>query len=564
MTSEDLLKEATEGVPDRDKRTTRSLKKTRKDELLSTASSPSFRNLGQDRQLQRISSFIPTPTTYNSRSKSFSPLSSEDRERDREKLLEREKSREKPEREAQYSKKWDDHLSFSITLGGRDRSKNKDRDNSKLLREDTNNTFIPTSREEAEQAGMKIICIKFRIPPAAAGEGDKAVGQDGAFQKTRRYTSTGPSLALVAGAGRTKMKTSTGPYVVIDSGAYIGEPPLEDFEGISVGSSRYTAPTTGTDSVNTSPILHPTGFTWNLFGGIKVDDKERKTAERRRAAIDDHGSLPPPSAAAEDYEALTTANSLGRKFVSPPRLEKGTGNRLAEFGGGEVDEAGYAVVIPERSDSISSSLPTAARPTVVIPIITSGLATPTTAAFSSPKYQPEQDANDNSHSDSSSSVSDSSPVFAHSPNGNDFDDESFGPRGGAASAMSGVSWKGSRHSGYVQAQMKKAKNEGGDERLFIGDRRGVAKAAEVDVNSRLGGVDQPQQARREGKERTKDEEREGWIALDLVNDNGSFKFSYIHIFILTNPFSVQQYLKNLTPSLPAISFFILHTFSYHY
>lgn len=205
-------------------------------------------------------------------------------------------------------------------------------------------------------------------------------------------------------------------------------------------------------------------------------------------------------------------------------------------------------------------LPTTARTAVVFPILTPALAT-ATATTTSPKSQPEHEtlnqANDNSHSDSF-------PVFAHRTDGSDSDDEIFGPRGGAASAMSGVSWKGSRHSGYVQAQMKKAKNEGGDERLFIGDRRGVAKAAEVDVNSRLGGVDQPQQARREGKERTKDEEREGWIALDLVNDNGSFKFSYIHIFILTNPFSVQQYLKNLTPSLPAISFFILHTFSYHY
>ena len=551
MISEDL-KEATESVPDNEKRSTRGLKKPRQDELLSTASSSSLRSLGQDRHLQRMSSYIPTSTTFTSNPKPFLPLTAEDRERDREKL-EREKSKEKLEKETQYSKKWDDHLSFSITRGAKDKLKNKDRDISKSLREDRNNTFIPTSREEAEQAGMKVICINFRVQPSAAGEGEKAVAQDGAFQKTRRYTSTGPSLALVAGGTKVKTKTSTGPHVVIDSGVYIGEPSLE-------GSSRPTATATGTDSISASPILHPTGFTWNLFGGTKVDDKERKTTERRIPAKDDHGSLPPPSAAAEDLEPSTTVNSLGWKFVSP-KLEKGTGSRSIELGGG-VDEAGYAVVIPERSDSISPSLPTVARPTVVpIPIPTS---TTSATATSSRKFQPEHEtfnhANDNSHSDSSSSVSVSSPVFAHSPIESDLDDDSFGTRGGAASAMSGRPWKGYRHGGYAQAQKKTSKNEGGDERLVIGDKRGLPKAGEAEVNSKLG---EPQQTRRE---RNKDEEHETWVALDMVNDNGSFKFPliYICLYIFMDSFSVQQYPKNLTPSLPTISFLILHTFSYHY
>ena len=517
MIPEDL-KEATGSVPDKEKRSTRGLKKTRKDELLPTASSPSLRGLGQDRHTQRMPSYIPTPTTFNAKSKSFSLLTAEDRERDREKLLEREKYSEKLEKEVQYSKKWEDNLGFSITLGTKDKLKNKDRDNSKSLREDRNNTFIPTSRDEAEQAGMKVICIKFRVPPAGAGEVDKAVPQDSAFPRTRRYTSTGPSLALIAGGTKAKMKMSTGPQVVVDSGVYKGEPPLEDFGSVPAGSSRPT--TTGTDLATTSPTSHPTGFAWNLFGGIKVDDKERKTTERRKAANDDHGSLAPPSAAPEDFEAPATVNSSGWKFVSPP-LEKGTGTRFTEFGG-EVDEAGYAVVIPERSDSISSSLPKTARPTVVVPILTA----------SSPKSRPEREtlnqANDNSHSDSSSSVSVSSPVFAHSPSESDLDDDRFRPRGGAASAMSGVSGgfkKGYRNGGYHQAQTKKGKNEGRDERLVIGDKRGVPKAAEVETKSRLGDAGQPQQARRDGKKRNKDEERDTWIALDMVNDNGSFKFS---------------------------------------
>ena len=194
MISEDLLNDATESVPDKEKRSTRGLKKS-----LPTASSSSLRSPGQDRGLQRISSYVPSPTTFNSKSKLFLPLTSEDRERDNEKLLERQKSREKLEREAQYSKKWDDHIGFSITLGAKDKSKNRDRVISKSLREDRNNTFFPTSREEAEQAGMKVICINFRVQSSAVGEWDKAVAQYGPFPKRRRYTSTGPSLALVAG-----------------------------------------------------------------------------------------------------------------------------------------------------------------------------------------------------------------------------------------------------------------------------------------------------------------------------------------------------------------------------
>ena len=53
---------------------------------------------------------------------------------------------------------------------------------------------------------------------------------------------------------------------------------------------------------------------------------------------------------------------------------------------------------------------------------------------------------DNSHSDS---VSDSSPVFAHSPNESDLDGESFGLRGGAASVMSGMSGRPGKDIGMV-------------------------------------------------------------------------------------------------------------------
>jgi hypothetical protein len=54
-----------------------------------------------------------------------------------------------------------------------------------------------------------------------------------------------------------------------------------------------------------------------------------------------------PAAATEDFEAPIAIDSLGWKFVSPPRLD----SKSTEFGG-EVDKAGYANIIPERSDSL--------------------------------------------------------------------------------------------------------------------------------------------------------------------------------------------------------------------
>ena len=111
---------------------------------------------------------------------------------------------------------------------------------------------------------------------------------------------------------------------------------LDDLEGISVGSSRSNA---GTDSVYLSNLTFY-GLAWNLFGGIKADDEERKATERLNTANVDHRSSP-----AEDFEAPIAANSLGWKLVSSPRVEKGTGSRSTEFGS-EVDKAGYAVNIP--------------------------------------------------------------------------------------------------------------------------------------------------------------------------------------------------------------------------
>ena len=383
-------------------------------------------------------------------------------------------------------------------------SKSKDRDN----------TFIPTSREEAEQVGMKVICVTFRVQPAA-GEGDKGVRPDSNFLRTRRYTSTGPSLASVAGAGgaKVKMKTSTGPQIVIDSDIYGGD----QSQGHLTSPGRTTI-IAGIDSAVASPISHSTGFNWNLFGGIRTDDKERKTTEKRKATHDDRGLLSPSTAAAEEFEAPV---SMGWKSlsVSPSRLEKGTSSRSTEG---------------EYLDTFTPSSPMTTRPTVVIPILTSTLATTSAAATFPPEAQPKHQASshphDNPHSDSSSSVSVSSPVFAHSTNESDLDDETFlryGPSGGTTSTMSGMSGanrprKGYRYGGYhAQAQVRKVRNEGENERL-VNDSIGKAPEVEMKIKSEDSG--QPQQASREQKERNKGAEREGWIALDMVNDNGSFKF----------------------------------------
>ena len=99
--------------------------------------------------------------------------------------------------------------------------------------------------------------------------------------------------------------------------------------------------------------------------------------------------------------------------------------------------------------------------------------------------------------------------------------------------------------------------------MAIGNKRGVGKAAEVEVNSKFGDAGQPQQARREGKERRKDEERETLITLDMVIDNGPFEFSYIYIYIYSCIFlafnSILRVLHRLSPPYLSSFFTYSHT-----
>ena len=88
------------------------------------------------------------------------------------------------------------------------------------------------------------------------------------------------------------------------------------------------------------------------------------------------------------------------------------------------------------------------------------------------------------------------------------------------------------------------------------------------MNSKLGDGGQPQQATREERSEIKTKiVRDGWIVLDMINGNGSFKFSYIFSnFFSVSTVSYCNFPENFTPSLPAagMSFLILNTFSYRY
>ncbi|KAF8801741.1 hypothetical protein BYT27DRAFT_7245031 [Phlegmacium glaucopus] len=517
------IRNTAEIIPDREpKRNARSLHKPRKDgkqQLFSATSSPSLRS--QDRQPRLTSTPTPTPmlttTPSNSKPKSPLPLTAENSEREREKLLERKKARERAEREIETLKKWDDR-GFSFTLGGKDKSKDKEKskgkdkdrgkdkegDRERGLRErelrrilpvshhstsqqqqhrdekerrtkysehgdkdksrpksfrdkERNKTFIPTSREEAEQAGMRVVCVKFRVEPPAAREWDKVVGdikQDGGFPKARRYTSTGPSLALVAASapGIANVKGKT-PHEVIHSGVYVGESPFEDFEHI-------------------------------------------------------HGQRQPQP---QPQEIVIGSDRTASK------LEKDT-----EFG----DEP---VSIAEPSDMVVPSSPLTTRPTLSLTPVLSAAIVATISPESQFQSEPQTPYQDSPNSDSSSSISISSPVFAHSTNESDLDDENFWSGGGTASGMSGVSGtnrprKGYRYGGYhVQLQMAKNKGAGEDERLVGGDYPNVGKAeTEMGVETKFEDGSRPQQARREEmaqEERNEDEKYEGWIALDMINDN---------------------------------------------
>ncbi|KAF8953127.1 hypothetical protein BDZ97DRAFT_1929977 [Flammula alnicola] len=178
------------------------------------------------------------------------------REKEREKERERRRIREKQEKEVEYLRRWDD-IGLSFPFGGkgkekekagdkrrggdswdkhrekekerskkdkesskdkeqaeraereraREREKEKERERQKERRERekekekarlNDRTYIPYSREEAEAAGMKIICAKFQSTRIWEREKKERERQKPAVEpanQTPKYTSTGPSLA---------------------------------------------------------------------------------------------------------------------------------------------------------------------------------------------------------------------------------------------------------------------------------------------------------------------------------------------------------------------------------
>jgi len=123
LTSEDLAKQfrnsqgTAENVPDKEpKQKAHSLKKSQKvgKQLYSTTSSPSLRNPGQDRQPHPISS-----RTSSSSPKSPLHITGENPK-------EKEEKPGKTLRETDSLKTWD-ALGFSFTLGGKDKSRGRDK-----------------------------------------------------------------------------------------------------------------------------------------------------------------------------------------------------------------------------------------------------------------------------------------------------------------------------------------------------------------------------------------------------------------------------------------------------
>lgn len=104
----------------------------------------------------------------------------EERERERAKEREREHAKER-ERERERHQRDDD----------RDREKERSRRN--------NRTYVPTSRDEAEAAGMKVLCAKFQSTRSWEREQRECERLKQSTEllhpPPRRYTSTGPSLA---------------------------------------------------------------------------------------------------------------------------------------------------------------------------------------------------------------------------------------------------------------------------------------------------------------------------------------------------------------------------------
>ncbi|TFK37906.1 hypothetical protein BDQ12DRAFT_666512 [Crucibulum laeve] len=73
------------------------------------------------------------------------------------------------------------------------------------LRDRSDRSYIPASREEAEHAGFRIVCAKFRSERRARGSSVVApappTSKSRRLPEKRKYTSTAPSLSMFAGPG---------------------------------------------------------------------------------------------------------------------------------------------------------------------------------------------------------------------------------------------------------------------------------------------------------------------------------------------------------------------------
>ncbi|KDR72453.1 hypothetical protein GALMADRAFT_213424 [Galerina marginata CBS 339.88] len=232
-------------------------------------------------------------------------VDADEREREKEKQREKECERER-ERERERD---------------RQRQRNSERERNKEKARQNERTYIPSSREEAEAPGMKIVCAKFKS--TRPWERDELELKEKADrEKVLKYTSTGPSLAgepapPVASEGDARILRSVGSEesgLSLHHTQPLNPPPRKASLPALFGLGRLgTAPSISMSSPATSSVAIHSGataatassstmvsssgpkFIGGLFGKSSggggasdkdgpVDKEERKREEKERKA----------------------------------------------------------------------------------------------------------------------------------------------------------------------------------------------------------------------------------------------------------------------------------------
>ncbi|KAF8992749.1 hypothetical protein BDQ17DRAFT_194694 [Cyathus striatus] len=398
----------------------------------------------------------------------------------------------------------------------------RDRSDSPPVGDRNDRTYIPGSRDEADRAGLKIVCAKFWTSERRSSR-DVTV-KERVKEKRPKYTNTGPSLSLLAGplkssGGKKKgdRKGGGGLHAIPaptkeTTGKLKGKEKAKDkeWEMIHLSSQVAVTPANRVNSLhhdqhnkNQGPYLRKAeapaleksktksggGKLGSLFGGGRKS-KKQQTNETTNAAL--RGSA----------EAATKAARISKAKGKTMSLPSHPASSDDESAARVDEEDGY-------SDMIRAPLDTNLPDDEVIRVTARSEEDGGEGSSSSGGHASEDEAAPpGSASDSSLTLS--SPVFAHT----DTDDEDDG------FFSDDVKPNTARFGGYRYGYVPTRKED--KER----DREGEKKEETLIDGTKLQGKGPKDNVRNRKKdkekiwEKSKDDEKAEWAVLDLRDDNG--------------------------------------------